>query len=144
MPVYDTTFVLNPQLEEAGLDGRIKEVVDLIGANGGKMVREQRIGMRRLAYEIQKLTQGYYVSLIYEGNGDLVREMERRFRLDESCLRFLTCLHKEAPPKPVDSRPSKNADAPAPSPVKEEAPAEEAEKKPEAAETTDTDEEKGE
>ncbi|MEZ5357451.1 MAG: 30S ribosomal protein S6 [Candidatus Zixiibacteriota bacterium] len=95
MSVYDTTFVLNPQLEEAGLDQRIKEVVELIGANGGTMVKENRIGMRKLAYEIKKLTQGYYISLVYEGNGALVNELERRFRMDENCLRFLTCLYQE-------------------------------------------------
>lgn len=95
MTVYDTTFVLNPQLEEAGLDTRIKEVVELIGANGGTLVKENRLGMRRLAYEIKKLTQGYYVSLVFEGNGELVNELEHRFRLDENCLRFLTCLYEE-------------------------------------------------
>ncbi len=95
MSVYDTTFVLNPQLEEAGLDERIKEVIDLIGSNGGKIVKENRIGMRKLAYEIKKLTQGYYVSLVFEGDGALINEMERRFRLDENCLRFLTCLYQE-------------------------------------------------
>jgi small subunit ribosomal protein S6 len=67
MPVYDSTFILNPQIEEGGLDARIKEAVDLINANGGKVVKENRMGMRRMAYEIQKLTQGYYVSLVFEG-----------------------------------------------------------------------------
>lgn len=95
MSVYDTTFVLNPQLEEAGLDQRVKEVVDLIGANGGTMVKENRLGMRKLAYEINKLTQGYYVSLVYEGEGNLVNELEHRFRMDDNCLRFLTCMYQE-------------------------------------------------
>jgi len=91
MPVYDSTFILNPQLEEGGLDTRIKDAVDLINANGGKVIKENRMGMRRMAYEIQKLTQGYYVSLVFEGNQGTVTELERQFRLDESCLRFLTC-----------------------------------------------------
>jgi small subunit ribosomal protein S6 len=95
MPVYDSTFILNPQLEEGGLDGHIKEAVDLIAANGGKVIRENRLGMRRMAYEIQKLTQGYYVSLVYEGNNQTVMELERYFRLDESCLRFLTCHYQD-------------------------------------------------
>ena len=91
MPVYDSTFILNPQLEEGGLDTRIKDAVNVINANGGKVIKENRMGMRRMAYEIQKLTQGYYVSLVFEGNQRTVTELERQFRLDESCLRFLTC-----------------------------------------------------
>ena len=95
MPVYDTTFVLNPQLEESGLDSRVQEYINLIGNNGGKMVKENRIGMRRLAYEIANLNQGYYISLVFEGSSDLVTELERRLRLDEGCIRFLTCLYRD-------------------------------------------------
>jgi small subunit ribosomal protein S6 len=92
VPLYDCTFILNPQLEEAALDGYIKSAGDLIDRNGGKVVNENRIGIRRLAYEIKKLSQGYYVSLVFEGGGRTVGELERQLRLEEGCLRFLTCL----------------------------------------------------
>jgi len=95
MPVYDTTFILNPQLEESGLDSRLQEYINLIGNNGGKMVKENRIGMRRMAYEIANLHQGYYISLVFEGSSDLVTELERRLRIDEGCIRFLTCLYRD-------------------------------------------------
>lgn len=95
MPVYDCTFILNPQLEESVLEGHIKSAKDLIEQQGGKIVKDYRIGMRRLAYEINKLTQGYYVSLVFDGTGDMVKELERQFRLEESVLRFLTCMYKE-------------------------------------------------
>jgi len=95
MPVYDSTFILNPQLEEGGLDGRIKDTINLINSNGGKVIKENRLGMRRLAYEIQKITQGYYVSLVFEGNQGTVAELERMLRLDEACLRFLTCHYQD-------------------------------------------------
>ncbi len=95
MPLYDCTFILNPQLEEAALDGCIKKARDLIDGNGGRVVNENRIGMRRLAYEIKKLSQGYYISLVFEGGGRTVGELERQLRLEEGCLRFLTCLAQE-------------------------------------------------
>ena len=95
MPVYDTTFILNPQLEESGLDSRIQEYISLIGNNGGKVVKETRLGMRRMAYMIENLNQGYYVNLVFDGSSDLVKELERRMRLDEACLRFLTCLYQD-------------------------------------------------
>jgi len=95
MPVYDTTFILNPQLEESGLDSRIQEYISLIGNNGGKIVKESRMGMRRMAYMIENLNQGYYVNLIFDGSAELVNELERRMRLDEACLRFLTCKYQD-------------------------------------------------
>lgn len=95
MPVYDTTFILNPQLEESGLDSRIQEYITLIGSNGGKVVKENRLGMRRMAYMIENLNQGYYVNLIFDGTAGLVNELERRMRLDEACLRFLTCRYQD-------------------------------------------------
>ncbi|MCP4566150.1 MAG: 30S ribosomal protein S6 [FCB group bacterium] len=95
MPVYDCTFILNPQLEESVLEGHIKSAKDLIEQQGGKIVTDNRIGMRRLAYEINKLTQGYYVSLVFDGTGEMIKALERQFRLEESVLRFLTCMYKE-------------------------------------------------
>jgi len=95
MPVYDSTFILNPQLEEGGLETRIKEATELIASHGGKIVKENRIGMRRMAYEIEKVTQGYYVSLVFEGDRKTIDELERLLRLDEACLRFLTCHYQD-------------------------------------------------
>lgn len=117
MTLYDTTFILNPQMEETGLDEYIKNTRDQVGRYGGKVLIERRIGMRRLAYEIQKLTQGYYVSFVFEGDGQTVRELERHFRLDENCLRFLTCL---ASKKVIDKLAAKEAQAAEKPPVPEE------------------------
>jgi small subunit ribosomal protein S6 len=96
MTLYDCTFILHPQVEESGLDGYIKEARDLIVSNGGQVTAENRMGMRRMAYEIQKINQAYYVSLVFEGDGRTVSELERFLRLSESCLRFLTCLAPRA------------------------------------------------
>jgi small subunit ribosomal protein S6 len=95
MSVYDSTFILNPQLEESGFDARIKSAVDVITKNGGKLISENRLGMRRMAYDIQKMSQGYYVSLVFEGTGQTISELERLFRLDEGCMRFLTCNYQD-------------------------------------------------
>ena len=93
MSVYDTTIILNPQIEESGIDGEIKKSLEIIDRYGGKVVGEDRMGIRRLAYEIQKVHQGYFYRVTYEGTGKVIDELERQLRLDEPCLRFLTCLH---------------------------------------------------
>lgn len=95
MPIYDSTIIFHPQIEDAGFDGRIKGAVELIQRYGGTIVNENRYGMRRLAYEIQKTTQGYYIGLVYDAPPAAVTELERWLRLDELCLRFLTCHHKD-------------------------------------------------
>ncbi len=99
MPVYDCTLVLNSQLDEAALEAEIKNAKDLVERHGGKIVADNRIGMRRLAYEIRKLTQGYYVSLVFEGTGEIIRELESNLRINEAFLRFLTCQFQEFPPR---------------------------------------------
>lgn len=94
MSIYDTTIVYNPQIEESGIDGEIKKAREIIERHGGKIVTENRIGMRRLAYEIQKTFQGFYYRFTYDGSGQVINELERQLRMDEPCLRFLTCLHQ--------------------------------------------------
>ena len=126
MTYYDCTIVLNPQLEETGLDSFVKDTRDLISSHGGNVVLEKRMGMRRLAYEIQKLTQGYYFSLVFEGEGKTVNELERQLRLDENCVRFLTCLALKKVVKQVTSTetasetPAPAKEAPAPDAIKPE------------------------
>ena len=92
MRVYETTFIVNPQTDDATIDQRVSSVTDLITSNGGKVLGEDRMGTRRLAYPIQKLTQGYYHTLIYEAKGEFIAELDRFFRLNEAYLRHLTIL----------------------------------------------------
>jgi len=97
MPVYDCTFVISSQLDETAVEGHVQKAKELVERYGGKVVSEQRLGLRRLAYEVRKCTQGHYVGLVFEGGGETVKELERHFRLDEAFLRYLTCSHQEFP-----------------------------------------------
>lgn len=90
MRVYETTFILSPQADDASFDRQIKSVNDLITRNKGKVIKEDRWGIRRLAYPIKKFTQGYFAHVIFKGNSDVLREMDRFFRLEEPFIRNLT------------------------------------------------------
>ncbi len=92
MRVYETTFIVNPQTDDATIDQHVAAVSDLITGQGGKMLHEDRMGTRRLAYPINKLTQGYYHSFIYEASNDVLPVLERHFRLNDQYLRFLTVM----------------------------------------------------
>jgi len=88
--IYETTFIVNPQSDDSVIESKVKAITDLITARGGKIVHENRIGTRRLAYTIRHLTQGYYTSLIFEAEPPIIPEIERVYKLDEAYLRFLT------------------------------------------------------
>ena len=92
MRVYETTFIVNPQTDDATIDQHVAAVSDLITGHGGNMLHEDRMGTRRLAYPINKLTQGYYHSFIYEASNDVLPVLERHFRLNDQYLRFLTVM----------------------------------------------------
>ena len=95
MRKYETVFILDPTLDKSTLEEEVKKVEDLIVNRKGKVIKVDRWGTRRLAYPIAKKQQGYYTLIIFEGDGDLVVELERSYRLNESCLRYLTVLSEE-------------------------------------------------
>jgi len=94
---YDTTFILSTQTSGDGLESAIKRVADLITSGKGQVLRENRIGSRKLAYPIRKQQQGYYVSFIYEANTEVVKKLDLHFKLDESCMRHLTIAYPGDP-----------------------------------------------
>jgi small subunit ribosomal protein S6 len=90
--LYETTFIVNPQADDASIDRQVRSVIDLISSNGGKILHENRMGTRRMAYEIQGLTQGYYASLVFEAPPQMPSLLNRHFRLEEPYVRHLTVL----------------------------------------------------
>lgn len=91
MKLYETTFIMDPQLLDEGWEKAIARYSEIITRNG-QIKRTERWGLRRLAYPIKKRTQGYYVHIVHESSPSVPREMERQFLLDENCLRYLTVL----------------------------------------------------
>ena len=106
MTLYETTFLLTPQVDDSTLDRQVRDVTDLIASNGGNIVNENRMGTRRLAYEIQGLTQAFYASLLFEAEPAVLSLLDRHYRLNEPYLRFLTVVFEGDPQKVIeDSRP---------------------------------------
>ncbi len=87
---YETTFVLRPNLGEDQFNEIIERTTSIITGDGGTVIEVDRWGMRKLAYEIKKEVQGYYVYINYAAPGKTVDEIERIFRLDDRLLRYLT------------------------------------------------------
>ena len=93
MNKYETTFILEPGLEEARVNEEIEKVTGWITASGGEVIETHRWGKRRLAYEIGKKRDGIYTLMLYSAPGAVPKDIERRMRLNESVLRVLTVIH---------------------------------------------------
>ena len=136
MRVYETTFIVNPQTDDASIDQHVASVSTLITEHGGKLLHEDRMGTRRLAYPIKKLTQGYYHSFVYEAPSTVLPDLDRFFRLNEQYLRNLTVIFEgnlEKLTHARDDREAPLADSKAPAAPAAEAPADapaEADEKP--------------
>jgi len=90
--LYETIFILDPTLDEHSLEKEIKKVEDLITNQKGSIIKTEKWGTRRLSYPINKKMQGFYTLIYFEGDGNIPSELERAYKLNESCIRYLTVV----------------------------------------------------
>ena len=104
--IYEVTYILRPSLEESEVDERSAAIAQTITGLGGEVFGEQeKLGKRRLAYEIDDVREGYYVVMHYRSSAEAHKELERQLGLNEAVLRYLT-IKKEAPPAPRAPQPA--------------------------------------
>lgn len=87
---YETTFILRPNLGEEQFTEIIDRTSAIVANDGGAIICLDRWGIKRLAYEIDREVQGYYVYMNYAAPGKTVDEIERIFRIDDRVIRYLT------------------------------------------------------
>jgi small subunit ribosomal protein S6 len=88
MNTYETMFILRPNLEEEKRNEVIEKFKNIISQDGEvKEVNEW--GVRKLAYEIEKLREGYYVLVDFVADPSLPMELERNFRITDEVIRFM-------------------------------------------------------
>jgi small subunit ribosomal protein S6 len=92
MRVYELIFILKPDVPEEEIEQVIEHVKTTITSGGGVVDQVDPWGKRRLAYRVQRNKEGYYVLIQYslEGNAGLAKEVERRLRVSDSVMKFLT------------------------------------------------------
>jgi small subunit ribosomal protein S6 len=87
---YEVTYVLRPSLEEAEADERANAIAEGVKTRGGEVVGElEKHGKRRLAYEIDDVREGYYITMHFRSGAEEQKELERLLRLNESVLRHI-------------------------------------------------------
>jgi small subunit ribosomal protein S6 len=87
---YETTYILRPTLGEDHFTEIIERTSAIVTDDDGSIIDIDRWGIKTLAYEIKKETQGYYVTMNYAAHGTTIAEIERIFRIDDRLLRYLT------------------------------------------------------
>lgn len=93
MTKYETVYILEPGFDEARAAEEATKVSGWITDLGGEVVEIQKWGKRRLAYEIDRKRDGVYTMFVWNGAGPMVKEVERRLRLNESVMRVLTTVY---------------------------------------------------
>ena len=93
MNKYESVIIIDPSLEEQGIKDVVTKFTDLIN-NDGKVENVEEVGMKKLAYEIKKHSEGYYVVFTFEANPEHIYEVERIYKITDSVLKFLT-IRKE-------------------------------------------------
>jgi small subunit ribosomal protein S6 len=87
---YELMFIVRPDMPEEDQDKLISNLETQVGTAGGSVKSMERMGKRRLAYTVRKFQDGIYVLMVLEGEGGMVKEIERRLRVAEPVIKFLT------------------------------------------------------
>jgi small subunit ribosomal protein S6 len=87
---YEIMFIVRPDVEEADLDKLIEGFSANITSGGGEVKSVEKMGRRRLAYTVRKFNDGFYVLFTVGAPGSLIGEIERRLRVSEPVIKFIT------------------------------------------------------
>jgi len=87
---YELMFIVRPDMTEEDLDKLISTLSGVVPASGGSIQKVDKMGKRRLAYTVKRFHEGIYVLMVVEGGGAVIHELERRLRVTEQVIKFLT------------------------------------------------------
>jgi small subunit ribosomal protein S6 len=90
MRIYEELFIVRPDASEEEIDQLIEQTTQLITGGGGTVEKTDKWGLRRLAYRVAKREEGFYVLIVFTSGPEAVKEIERRFRVSDLVLKFLT------------------------------------------------------
>lgn len=86
---YELTYIVHPQTGHEGLEKVIADVKNLVESSGGVVHKVEPWGLRRLAYPIRKVREGYYVLMEIGLDGSRVTQVEQALKLREPIMRYL-------------------------------------------------------
>jgi len=90
MRVYEELFIVRPDAPEEEIDPLIEQLRQVITQEGGTLDKVEKWGVRKLAYRVAKYNDGQYILLQFSAKPETVKEVERRLRVADLVLKFLT------------------------------------------------------
>ena len=90
MRFYEELFILKPDTVEEEVDGFVEQIQHVITNGKGTVDKTDKWGVRKLAYRVQKYNEGLYVLIQFSSTPDLVKEIERRMRVADQVIKFIT------------------------------------------------------
>jgi len=94
MNKYESVIIINPNLEAESIKALIEKFSNLIN-NNGKVDSVEEVGKKKLAYEIKKNKEGYYIIFKFEANPELITELERIYRITDEVIKFIVIKEEE-------------------------------------------------
>lgn len=89
MNKYESVVIIDPSVEEDKVKELSQRFTDLIN-HDGKVENVEELGKKKLAYEVKKNKEGYYVVINFEANPSLIAELERNYRIIDEVIKFIT------------------------------------------------------
>ena len=90
MRIYEELFIVRPDATDEEVDPLIEQLKNVITHAGGTLDKTEKWGVRKLAYRVVKFNEGQYILLQFTAKPDTVRELERRLRVADLVLKFIT------------------------------------------------------
>ena len=90
MRIYEELFIVKPDATEEEIEQVVEQVRNVITSGGGTVDKVDKWGVRKLAYRVQKQHEGFYVLVQFSSSPETVKEIERRLRVSDLVLKFLT------------------------------------------------------
>ena len=131
MRIYEILFIVRPDVPEDEIDGIVEPLKGVVTAGGGTVDKVDKWGLRKLAYRVGKYRDGFYILLQFstEKAAETVKELERRLRVSDTVVKFLTVRideelkRLEKLKKKREKRAARKPPPPPPAPPAPEAPA---------------------
>ena len=90
MRVYEELFIVRPDLTDEEIDPIIEQVKTTVTASGGTVDKADKWGVRKLAYKVEKRSEGFYILIQFTAAPSTVKEVERRLRVNDVVMKFIT------------------------------------------------------
>lgn len=90
MRIYEELFIVKPDAADEEIDAYVASIEELIRSSGGTIEKTDRWGKRRLAYDVRGYGDGIYVLIVFAAPNSLIRELERRMRVTDMVIKYLT------------------------------------------------------